>query len=104
MDTSQRGNPSADSKQAEARESILGIPCYVTMQQVDASGNYTRERLPLNEAVLSLLRFARKHPDALCTIELRELDSGDAGAASADGPLRIVPIWEIDRTSRRDTE
>jgi hypothetical protein len=104
MDTSQRGNPSADSQQSEGRESILAMPFYVTMEQVDADGNYTRERLPLNEAVLNLLRFARKHPSALCTIELRELDSPSDVAASRDTPLRIEPIWDRDRSNRRDTE
>ena len=104
MDTSQRGSPPADSKQAEARDSILGVTFYVTMQQVDADGNYTRERLPLNDAVLSLLRFARKHPNALCTIELRELYSTSHATTPADAPLRIEPIWDTDRRIRRDNE
>ena len=104
MDTSQRGRPPADSKQTESRGSILGVTFYVTMQQLDADGNYTRERLPLNDAVLSLLRFARKHPNALCTIELRELDPAGTIPASRDGPLRIEPIWETERRSRQDTE
>ena len=73
------------------------------MEQVDADGNYTRERLPLNDAVLSLLKFARKHPNALCTIELRDLDS-PVLPVSPDTPLRIEPIWDADRRTRRDTE
>ena len=44
----------------------------VSVQQFDAYGNYTREALPINDAILKLLRFARQFPGSVCTIELRE--------------------------------
>ena len=53
---------------------------YITVLQFDPYGNFTRETLPLNDAILKLLRFARKQPGALCTIELREVEQ------SADSP------------------
>ena len=46
----------------------------VTLLHVDPKGNYWRESLPINDALLELLRFSRKNPHATCTIELREAD------------------------------
>ena len=46
----------------------------VTLLHVDPKGNYWRESLPINDALLELLRFSRKNPHATCTIELREAE------------------------------
>ena len=43
----------------------------VSVLNVDARGNYWRETLPTKDALLKLLRFLRKNPHAVCTIELR---------------------------------
>ena len=42
----------------------------VSVLNVDAKGNYWRETLPTKDALLKLLRFLRKNPQAVCTIEL----------------------------------
>lgn len=93
MEASPTGSPAAEAQRRGHGSG--GTPSfYVTVEQVDADGNYTREKLGLNDAVLSLLRFARRHPNALCTIELREVDPVGSGFAPGDGPIRIRPIWQ----------
>lgn len=45
----------------------------VTVLRVDSSGRlYWRSTLAVNDAILTLLRFARKNPNARCRLELRE--------------------------------
>jgi hypothetical protein len=46
----------------------------VTVVNSDSSGNYWRETLPINDALLKIMRFARTHPQSICTIELREME------------------------------
>ena len=46
----------------------------VAVLNVDGKGNYWRETVTANEAVLKLLRFLRKNPQSICTIELRRTD------------------------------
>lgn len=50
----------------------MGPTYQITIVNCDAEGNFWKETLPLNAALLKLMRFARKNPDAACTIELRE--------------------------------
>ena len=57
---------------------------FVTVEWVDSYGNFTREKLTVNEAVLNLLRFARSNPSAICTIELREAAPEIANAIRGD--------------------
>jgi hypothetical protein len=47
----------------------------ITVVKVDAHGNFVRDTVPINVALLEILRFTRKHPDSSCTIELRELET-----------------------------
>ena len=61
---------------------------YVTVEWVDPYGNFTRERVTINEAVLNLLRFARSHPSSVCTIELREAGPEIANLISRDSQTR----------------
>lgn len=45
----------------------------VTVLRVDPQGRlYWRSTLAVNDAMLMLLRFARKNPKSICKIELRE--------------------------------
>ena len=67
----------------------------VTLLHVDPKGNYWRESLPINDALLELLRFSRKNPHATCTIELRE--------AELKGSSRRAPPAEQQRRRTRMT-
>jgi hypothetical protein len=71
-----QGNGSGRSLFLGARRSNGDEPLtyLVTVEWVDAHGNFTREKVTVNEALLNILRFARKHPSSLCKIELREID------------------------------
>ena len=45
----------------------------VTVLRVDPQGRlYWRSTLAVNDAILTLLRFARNNPKSICKIELRE--------------------------------
>ena len=45
----------------------------ITMLHYDAEGRlYWRSRVNINNALLTVLRFARQNPGAVCTIELHE--------------------------------
>ena len=59
--------------------------CKVTIITVDADGAGWPALLSVNDALLAVLRFARKNPQASCTIELRE-----QGAPSAPPLLDAV--------------
>ena len=56
----------------------------VVVINIDARCNYWKETLTANDALLTLLRFLRKHPQAACTIELR-LPGGVHAAPAAVG-------------------
>ena len=58
----------------------MGPTYHITIVNCDAEGNFWKETLPLNAALLKLMRFARKNPDAECTIELRETSTVNAPA------------------------
>jgi hypothetical protein len=58
----------------------------VTVEWVDAYGNFTREKLTVNEALLNILRFARKYPSSACKIELREIDPDPATLTGSRPP------------------
>ena len=47
----------------------------VSVVHMDANGNYWREALPKNDALLKFLRFLAKNPNSDCTIELRATDN-----------------------------
>lgn len=61
----------------------------VTVINCDPSGNYWRETLLLNDALLKIMRFARTDPQSSCTIELRQ---------SAPIDIRIVERGERDES------
>lgn len=46
----------------------------ITVINADPKGNFWKEPLPLNDALLKLMQFARKNPQSICTIELREVE------------------------------
>jgi hypothetical protein len=45
----------------------------ITIVNFDAHGNFWRETRCMNDALLKLLRFARQHPQSLCSIQLRDV-------------------------------
>jgi hypothetical protein len=71
-----QGNGSGRSLFVRARPSNGDEPLtyLVTVEWIDPHGNFTREQVTLNEALLNILRFARKYPSSACKIELREID------------------------------
>ncbi len=52
----------------------------VVVLQADADGNFWKEELLVNEALVKLLRFVRDNHHGRCTIELRH-----------DASMRVVP-------------
>jgi hypothetical protein len=58
----------------------------VTVEWIDPYGNFTREKLTVNEALLNILRFARKYPSSACRIELREIDPEVPKPLTGSGP------------------
>ena len=50
----------------------MATPYKVTVVTIDTHGRRRRDALSINDALLAVLRFARKNPQATCTIELRE--------------------------------
>ena len=72
----------------------MPVKFFVTVERFDAHGNYTREKLPLNEAVLDLLRFARKYPNAHCTVAMHEIDPPLHGVTLLNPLVRITPTRE----------
>ena len=71
-----QGNGSGRSLFSRVRTSNADEPLtyVVTVEWVDPYGNFTREKLSVNEALLNILRFARKYPGSACKIELREIN------------------------------
>ena len=56
----------------------MSIERNVTVVRYDARGQLQwRSDLSLDDALLAVLRFARKNPQANCTIELRESPAVD---------------------------
>jgi hypothetical protein len=66
----------------------MAAPYKVTVVTVDTRGRRNRGVLAINDALLAVLRFARKNPHASCTIELREAlgKSDPPGAATEREP------------------
>ena len=63
---------------ADATKSVMSIERNVTVVRYDARGQLQwRSDLSLDDALLAVLRFARKNPQANCTIELRESPAVD---------------------------
>lgn len=73
----------------------MGLKFDVTVQQFDNYGNYVGETLPVNDAILKLLRFARKNPGATCIIQLREILDVQAAPPVYVGP-EPLPSYPID--------
>jgi hypothetical protein len=67
----------------------MAFPYKVTVLNFDPSGNFWKQSLPLNDAVLKLMRFVRINPETQCTIELRyaepQVNSTNAATVPADG-------------------
>lgn len=62
----------------------MSIDGKVAVITIDANGSRKAEVLSINDALLAVLRFARKHPQSSCTIELRERE-----------PLTAAPAIEV---------
>ena len=88
-----QGNGSGRSLFARARPSNGDDPLtyLVTVEWVDPYGNFTREKLTVNEALLNILRFARKHPSSACKIELREIDPDKPHVLAGSSPRAPAP-------------
>jgi hypothetical protein len=88
-----QGNGSGRSLFLGARKSNGNEPLtyLVTVEWVDPYGNFTREKLTVNEALLNILRFARKHPSSACKIELREIDPDTVRALKGSSPRAPAP-------------
>jgi len=46
----------------------------VTLVNIDPDGNYLQEIMPINDALIAILRFARRHPESTCRIELQHTE------------------------------
>jgi hypothetical protein len=68
----------------------------VTVVTLDADGTRQREVLSINDALLAVLRFARKHPHASCTIDLREEQTLPAAAH-----IEVAPLAATEREPRQ---
>ena len=63
----------------------MATPYKVTVVTVDPRGRRSRAAVAINDALLAVLRFARKNPHASCTIELREATgTGDAAGVATE--------------------
>ena len=88
-----QGNGSGRSLFLGARRSNGEEPLtyLVTVEWVDPYGNFTREKLTVNEALLNILRFARKYPSSACRIELREIDPDRPHVLKGSSPQLPAP-------------
>jgi hypothetical protein len=88
-----QGNGSGRSLFARVRTSNGDEPLayFVTVEWIDPHGNFTREKLTVNEALLNILRFARKYPSSACKIELREIDPDTAHTLRGSSPRAPAP-------------
>jgi hypothetical protein len=67
------------------------LPVAIDVVYRDHAGNFWRETLPINAALLAVLRFARTNPDGTCSIEftLQESNAPDPKSATdASRPAR----------------
>ncbi len=63
----------------------MATPYNVTVVTVDTHGRRSRHAVSINDALLAVLRFARKNPQASCTIELQETaGTGDQPSIAAE--------------------
>jgi hypothetical protein len=46
----------------------------VTIAKIDPDGNYLQDVMSINDALIVMLRFARKHPQSTCRIELHHTE------------------------------
>ena len=51
----------------------MSQPYTVAVVEIDESGNFMREKVTVNDALIKLLRFSRMYQHSECTIELRHL-------------------------------
>jgi hypothetical protein len=68
----------------------------VTVVTLDADGTRQREVLSINDALLAVLRFARKHPHASCTIDLCEEQTLLAAPL-----IEVAPLAATERDPRQ---
>jgi hypothetical protein len=57
---------------------LVHTQCKITVITVDADGTRRPDVLSINDALLAVLRFTRKHPQGACTIELHGHESAPA--------------------------
>jgi hypothetical protein len=46
----------------------------VTIANIDPDGNYVLDVMSINDALSAMLRFARRHPQSTCRIELHHTE------------------------------
>jgi hypothetical protein len=70
----------------------------VTIVNYDAHGNFWRETLCINDALLTLLRFARQNPESACLMKLRS-----CAAVSHDALPRLeIVVQDIQMSVSRN--
>ena len=64
---------------------------HIVVLHIDDRGNFWRETLSTNAALLRVLRFLRQHPDGACSIELRESAAVSPPAPDASLIASLAP-------------